>query len=229
MRSAPSASRRPPRAHRCALGLALTVSASVVLSPARASSTATNSCLATLELEALPARSCPVVFGDAAAREGNQAHREQVLETIEVGEYAIDLVHRSTWEQPAPVSYDSLTLRGVVRAPGCAPIALVALDAEGLAVDCAAGLYAVQVDDSLGHSAQILAVLDDVVLVETAEQLRYLQAGGHEQPVWRLTWQSPWRYKVPQSSGGSGGAGAKQPGKPAAKPAKKAPPKKTKR
>ncbi|MFH1811608.1 MAG: hypothetical protein ABIJ09_22905 [Pseudomonadota bacterium] len=169
-----------------------------------------------LGADVLPAAHCSAVFGEEHDRGVNRTYRRQVIEGIEVGEYCIDLLHSTDWYQPAPILYRSLSLLETRVDGACPAVALVQLDSDVVDVDCPSGVYALHVDDDLGASARILAILDGVLLIESDDELRYMKTTDVERPVWRLTWQSPWRFKVPKNYGKSGG-------KP---PRKKPPPRK---
>ncbi len=148
---------------------------------------------------------CPEVFGSAAGRSDNQKHREASITDLHQGEYCINLVHSAGWENPAPVTFGSLELVETLHAEGCPDLALVELmpaQAED-EIGCEPGLYALRTDDTIGGNTRVLGVLNQVLLVETGDELRYLKSAGAQQPTWRLTWQSSWRFKVPRDYSGA--------------------------
>jgi len=142
---------------------------------------------------ALPAEACPEVFGTTQVHESNEADRQRKLDELDQAAHTIDLVHTGAWEEPERIRYRGLELVGTRLNEDEEPVALVRVDPEEGELECRPGLYRLEVDDSIGADAAVLAVLDDVLLVEADGDLRFLKTEQAEQPVFRMIWRSEWK------------------------------------
>lgn len=132
---------------------------------------------------------CPRLFGTEHLTEKHAARRERVLWGVERAASVVEVEHSAGWDRPHYLEFRGLEL--VDAAPGAEATFRVTptLDRPG----CEAGEYTVGVDDSLGERGHVLAVLNDVVLVEYLGQLSYLATPEATIPTWRMVWRSPWK------------------------------------
>ncbi len=155
---------------------------------------------------------CPSLFGDPSARERNRRQRAGQLVAIEPGEHAINLIHSGSWRKPTPIRFKGLKLVSTAGAGRQRPSALVEVDELPATVRCAPGLYELHSDDSLGGSSRVLAILEDVLLLEVDGQLRYLAPQRFDasatKPAFRMIWRSTWTLAGVAASSGTASATA---------------------
>lgn len=148
----------------------------------------------------LDARSdCPALFQEADERRENAEERRAVLEYVQGSPEAIVVVHSADWDDAQRISIDGLTLA----ATELRPEGWVAIFELGEALErtgCALGRYVLHVDDGIAKDTHVLAILDDVVLVEHEGELRFITTRGST-PRISLVWSSPWAIR-----GGAGPA-----------------------
>jgi len=147
-----------------------------------------------------PPQHCEPVFGDADAHAENRAHRQLAELEVEPGEHDVSVNHSTDWHAPTPLDLDELELVETW-SEGGAVHALVYLDASFEEQGCDEGHYLIEPDDAIGAEARVLAVLEDVVLLEHGGELRYLRVDGVELPEWRMLWHSPWVMVEPPDYG----------------------------
>lgn len=141
------------------------------------------------------ASSCPEVFGDEADYRRNQSRREDHLEDVDPDGYFI--THDSDWIEPIPIEPLDLHLVATETQGDCAPYAIVDLRPGEETIDCEPGLYAVEVDASLGRDARVLAIFDDILLIENRGDLQYVMTDLAVEPQWRMVWHPPWKFTRP--------------------------------
>ncbi len=150
---------------------------------------------------------CPLLFGDPTARERNRRQRASRLDAIEPGEHAFNLIYSGSWRKPTPIRFKGLKLVSTAGAGLQRPSALVEVDALPAAMGCAPGRYALHTDDSVGGGARVLAILEDVLLLEVDDQLRYLAverfAAEPIEPAFRMIWKSSWTLAGVAAGGSS--------------------------
>lgn len=147
----------------------------------------------------LPAQDCPDIFGDEARQSKNKSHREEVLEDVVDGEYCIDITYNSDWlENPQKLSFGDLCLLDTWIETGFPPFALIEFSPQTHSIDCPPGRYVLTADDAVGEEAQVLAILDGLLLLEYQGKLRYLKTEDSSDPeCWRLIWYPDWTIKKP--------------------------------
>ncbi|MGF1508681.1 MAG: hypothetical protein ACFB9M_04165 [Myxococcota bacterium] len=145
---------------------------------------------------------CDALFGDPDVERANETRRRRRLRFTQAGPAYIDIVHIGGWSQPQEIAIRGLTLVDTGFDEDGAPEALVEVEEElGF---CEAGTYAIQVDDAIGARGRVLAIYDDVVLLEHDQDLRYVRAQSYVgRPVFKLSWQSSFAIET-APSGGSG-------------------------
>jgi hypothetical protein len=143
---------------------------------------------------ARPASDCELLFGTDADRRRNAAHRASTLEEVEVREYTIDVTHSTSWAEPRPMDLQELTLVGTLVRRGCASLAIFELELDPARSQCPGGLYLVNVDDSIGAACPVLAIAENIVLVERDGELRYMSTQEANEPVWRMVWHPNWKF-----------------------------------
>jgi hypothetical protein len=141
---------------------------------------------------------CVTVFGTGMTHEAARQRRNKLLKQLSEADHSIWLVHQGEWQEPAPHSFANLELLATATGDDCRPIALVSLDPGPSNIDCPAGLYAAQIDDSIGYQTRILGILDGVVLTERAQELGYIKTEGAAVPNWRMVWRAPFTLKRPR-------------------------------
>ncbi len=145
----------------------------------------------------LPASACPALFGDPLLEQENRQRRESLLESIRVWEHSIDVVYHGPWEEPQPLDYRGIKLLQTFAGDSCEATAVLEVTDEAGELGCAAGDYAVTRDASVGREGRILAVLDEVVLLEQDGELGYLAVEGQEPPLFRMVWHPRWTLRHP--------------------------------
>jgi hypothetical protein len=152
-------------------------------------------------IRAKPAQECPELFGDRREHDENRVSRENSLEEVECLDNFINLVHSTDWTRPRRVSFEGLELVDTSTKETDEPVAVFRLDESVDEIECEPGLYLVRVDDSIGEDARVLAILENVVLIEWENDLGFLQIEGTQAPRWRTIWRSSWKLpRMPDSS-----------------------------
>ena len=127
-------------------------------------------------------------------------HRKKLLMSVREGKYCIEVLHSADWEAPEEIEYIGLELIQTLVDEESEPQALVLVSDEIDELQCDTGTYVVEVDDSIGEEACILAILRDFVLIEENDELRFLKTEDAVNPVWRMIWKSSWKLlKTPDS------------------------------
>lgn len=147
--------------------------------------------------ETVPPALCPALFGDAESRRLNTERRAEALDQVNAELSAILVVHRTTWSEPVATKYRGLDLVALVERHG-AHVAIVRLAPDLEAIACPAGLYELEVDDSIG-GARILSVLGNAVLIERDGALGYLALENAPEPRWRMVWRPAWSLPSPRN------------------------------
>lgn len=143
------------------------------------------------------AEECPALFGDETEHAADEVWRERVVRLVEETGDDVLIVHSAGWAWPAPLDLIGATVVATADRDDGEPMGLLQLSPEAAPTGCRPGLYAVEAGDRLGQ-ARVLAVLDDLILVEHDGSLRYLQGGEGQPPSWRMVWRSPWRFPKPE-------------------------------
>ncbi len=152
----------------------------------------------------LPAAACPQLFGSQDAHHENAEFRDEHLDSVREADYTINLTHCSDWDSPERIRFKGLELIDIRPGSGDDQVALVRVDDSVGSVDCEPGLYRLRVGDSIGKRGNVLAVLDEVVLLARGDELHYLKTPHAETPVFRMIWRAPWKITVlPSGSGRS--------------------------
>jgi hypothetical protein len=178
-----------------ATGIAAPVAARGTPAEARPAPPAETIAAAAIDPSVPPSSSCPQVFGDPATRASNRERRAMRLRSLLLDRAEIDLVHSADWEEPARLRRQGLTLLGTPVTPDGTRRARLLIDVPG--TSCR-GRYRLAVDDSLGPSGRVLAILPGLVLLEWKGQLAFLQVDGRALPSWRMTWTSPFQIQAPR-------------------------------
>ncbi|MCA9543183.1 MAG: hypothetical protein KC613_02305 [Myxococcales bacterium] len=132
---------------------------------------------------------CPRVFGSPAYKRKLTKRRKRLLDDVDPNGDIVDIAHSTDWRRPFYLEFTGVELLAAEGDEGAA----FRVDDALADLDCEPGVYHLDVDDSLGDDTAILAVLDDVVLVEFKGQLGYLATDDAEIPTWRMIWLAPWR------------------------------------
>jgi hypothetical protein len=142
---------------------------------------------------------CDALFGDAELQATNEQRRMLRLRMVEAGPAYIDIVQNGGWDDPTEIAIRGVELISTGYGDHGEPEALVRVTpALGF---CEPGEYAVQVDDALGEAGRILAILDDLVLLERNETLRYIRGSSYVgKPIFKLSWQSAFSIAPPTQS-----------------------------
>jgi len=141
---------------------------------------------------------CDRLFGDSERQAENEESRRQRLVMVRQGPSYIDIVQTGGWDEPEEMAIRGLEVLETLADEGTA---VVRVD-KSLGF-CEPGEYEVEVDDALGARGRILAVFDDVVLVEHEEGLRYLRGRDMgSRPVFKVSWQSRFAVIAPTKSTG---------------------------
>jgi hypothetical protein len=143
---------------------------------------------------------CPDLFGDPETRAENRRERRALLELVDVSPHAITIVHSGHWRAPEPIEFAGIELVTSKRRRR----AIVELGEELAAFGCPLGQYALRVDDTIGGSARVVSILDELVLVEHEGELRYLDLPGATTPYFSMVWASdfsmtPYLHRKPSA------------------------------
>lgn len=160
---------------------------------------------------------CEALFGDYDTWKQNTV-RQALISRVEQRDGEVELMHSAQWLRIREYDFDGLELldtRPHHPAPqlkGPPTGWLVAELDEALAeeAECPAGRYALSTSQSIGPYIRILAVLDDMVLIEHQRALGFVMTEAHAPPKWRLVWKSPFLLPRPSmgTSAVSSGSGA---------------------
>jgi hypothetical protein len=134
-----------------------------------------------LAFGAAPPGACPALFGPVATRATG-------IEEVFEGPDCVDIVQSARFTAPVAVQVRGLELAGTDPATHVATLRVTA----ELASTCAPGLYRVAAGSAVGDM-QVLAVLQTSLLLLDGERLAFLSLPGQPAPVFRMTWESPWR------------------------------------
>ncbi len=142
---------------------------------------------------AVDEEACQAVFGDEADHVENHRMRVQRIESvIQMGDHA-DILYFEDADEPSIMSIKGMTLVSSSIDDG---VAEVRIESEA-GLPCDDGVYSVETDQSIGRDAHVVAVLDDVVLVDYDGDLRYLSVDGAKVD-WNLIWRSRFSIAPPR-------------------------------
>ncbi len=153
--------------------------------------------------EVKPAGQCPLLFGVQRSHDRNRTARKKHLDSILEGEHAVNLTHTGGWRRPERIRFQGLELMATAATDEAEPRALVEVVDLPAGLRCPPGLYELRVDNSIGGETRVLAILDDSVLLEHRDQLRFLKVSRTSSPVWRMIWRSTWTVAGAMPAGGS--------------------------
>lgn len=151
-----------------------------------------------------PASLCPLLFGGQTSLERNRAQRQELLLQLAAGEHMVNLTHAGTWRPPTRIRYQGLELMATASADPAETRALIEVRQLSAGLACEPGLYELKVDHSLGGQAHVLAILDNVVLLEHEGQLRFWKIARTESPEFRMIWRSTWTLAGNEPAGAAG-------------------------
>lgn len=157
-----------------------------------------DACESVRSIRATPASVCEEVFGEESDHEEDRRRREAILEGVDVTEHDVWITHSGDWSDPEPLHFANLALVGVETNEGCAPVAVVELDNESDDIACDSDLYLIEQDSSLGEDTHVLAIIDNVVIVEHEGKLMYLVVSDHSAPPFRMVWHAPFTIAKPR-------------------------------
>jgi len=143
--------------------------------------------------QAEPSSACSQLFGEEDEHKQNMKHRKKLLISVQEGEYCIEVLHSADWDTPKEVAYVGLELVETIVDEKSGPQALIQVSGEIDELECDPGTYIVEVDDSIGDDTRVLAILEDFVLLEENDELKFLKTEGTSSPVWRMIWKSSWK------------------------------------
>jgi hypothetical protein len=149
--------------------------------------------------EILAARRCPRLFGDAARRRLHREQRTAALIAVERRRDVVEITHAMQWDRPFYLELAGVELVATEIGEDGRWTALLSIDEQAAAdVGCTSGRYRVAADAALGKQARVVAVVDDIVLVEFEGNLAYLLAPEARIPVWQMVWRSGWYFVRPR-------------------------------
>lgn len=155
------------------------------------------------DFQVKPASTCPALFGTESSRASNLQARKRYLELVEPNEHLVNLTYSGPWREPSAIRFKGISLLATLGVDGQSPSALLDLTGVQQGLDCAAGLYEIHVDDSLGSGAHVLAIVKDAVLFERGGKLFFLTASMAQEPIFRMIWRSTWTISGQQQPAGS--------------------------
>jgi hypothetical protein len=143
---------------------------------------------------------CPAIFGDDTVERRNRTRRRALLRDVTaLSNGIVEVTHSATWGRPEWIGYDGLELESV-EDDACVPFAVFEVETGLPGIECEPGRYAVTVDDGLGRGVRVLAIVEDVVLLDSAGTLGYAASIEHHDDVaWRMVWRSPFLMPRPRS------------------------------
>ena len=168
-------------------------------------STPEDTCESSPAIVATPALECAEIFGDESNLEANRERRHEALEWVIQMSPRVASTDSSAWTEPEPIHFANLSIVQTESSDECEPIVVVELDNESDSIPCDADLFAVGGDASLGPDIRILAILDDLILVEHENRLAYVLGPDAPQPSFRMVWHAPFSIKQPVSKSASSG------------------------
>lgn len=145
---------------------------------------------------------CSVLFGNQQARERNRSLRHNNLVSIRRYKHATVIVHHTNWKEPKYLKYSGISLADIKHDKyDDKPVAYIEVTDQLDQFDCDPGLYTIRVDDCIGGKAKVLAILDDMILLEMENNLRYLTNNPNiGKPLWQMVWASRWKIVKTQES-----------------------------
>lgn len=150
-----------------------------------------------------PASDCAVLFGRQDDFRENRWARETSIDFIqaytELPNPRIYVGHYGVYSDP-PERLAPRDLRLVTVESGGA---LVRVNSDRFG--CPTGLYRVGVDYDFGADGHVLAMFENLVLLEYDGQLMYLTNSPGVGPIWSMVWVSPWSIRYPVASSGRSG------------------------
>ncbi len=152
----------------------------------------------------LDASMCSDLFGNNQTHDSNRTARQENLVSIRRYSHATVIVHHTNWDQPRYVEYPGIDLVDTTMFSNhnTHPVAYIEITERLNKIDCTPGIYTINVDDAIGKKTKVLAILEDLVLIERDDELLYLASDPNlEKPHWQMVWASPWKIiKTPESS-----------------------------
>lgn len=152
------------------------------------------------------AETCYALFGNDALHCKNREHRQEVLVKVGGSKGRYYVLHRAKkWDTPIRLRIKGIFFKGIVKdESGDSHVLLRISEEVAETFKCPSGTYRLDRDDSILSDAVVLAVHDDVVLLECNGKLTYMCKGDEASPFFRMIWQSPWEViQAPDSRGTS--------------------------
>ena len=154
----------------------------------------------------LTREACPLLFGDVHDMERNAAYRTARLETVRRTDQELTVEHSlARWQAPQLARLAGVRVVAIVPVEDDARgdyAAGVILD-DDLAARCdgVPGPYWLFRDDAIGRDVQILAIVEDAILLERAGTLGLMAPAGAVAPPVRLVWHSSFQLVVDEGAG----------------------------
>ncbi len=154
---------------------------------------------------AKPAESCIFLFGDQERKtEALDQIQAQAIEVLGLEDQDVFLLHSGVWKAPPKqIAFSGIKLTATGTTAEGQRVGLVEVQA---AKHCEEATYAVSAGHALGPKGRVLAVHDQMLLLEYNGELRYALAEGAPVPSWHVAWRSGWSmapYQATTSQGRS--------------------------
>lgn len=155
---------------------------------------------------------CVAIQGDEYDHEEHEEARQRRIDAVlQAGDH-VSIVYYEDPNEPAMMRLRGVELVDASIEEGVAKIRLE--DEAGL--PCSSGIYELSMDDSLGRDLAVVAVLDDAVLLQHDDELRYISVGNGRLD-WNLIWRSRFSVAPPRTGKGRPARAVKRPARRAAR------------
>ncbi len=154
---------------------------------------------------AKPAENCTFLFGDQERKtEALDQIQAQAIEVLGLEDQDVFLLHSGIWKAaPKQIAFSGIKLTATGTTAEGQRVGLLEVQTPK---HCEKATYAVSAGNTLGPKGRVLAVHDQILLLEYNGKLRYALAEGAPVPNWHVAWRSGWSmapYQATSSKGGS--------------------------
>lgn len=150
---------------------------------------------------------CSLLFGNDADMMDNKNTRKNSLISFSGKKNQYTIIHQTRkWRAPILLHIPGLKLRQIVYSgdQSYAQIKISGKIAEKYG--CPAGIYKIKLDGKLLPKLKVLAITDNLMLLQYKGRLGYLPLNSELNPTFRMVWQSPWQIAREEEGGSSGGS-----------------------
>lgn len=164
---------------------------------------------------------CSVLFGSEADMMNNKNNRKNSLISFSGKKNQYTIMHQTrNWQVPILLQIPGLKLSQIIDSGDQSYAQIKISNKVAKKHGCPAGIYKIKQDGKLLPNLKVLAISNNLMLLQYKGKLGYLPLNQETNPTFRMVWQSPWQI-AREEEGGSSGGGSSPTSSAPSKPAKR--------